>query len=268
MTNSDEAVLAGHWTAMRAQLNRRGFNLIAAIDCDSIKQHIETDEIPDHGRLLLFAAAGSQLWLNLLADLKDKGSGAESTSIRPVSQSAQPDWHAADTHAVDEFSGRVVVQAASEYLSAYQCHLLYPGDTKILLPALGEYLGWSSPSPLGLGIHPEFGLWFAYRVLCWTDAPLDASPKVEGLPSPCESCVSKPCISACPVAAVSATEQFDLRACAEFRLQPDAICADRCLARLACPVGADYRHSPAQHGYHQKRSLAGLAAWFGSDADN
>ena len=33
------------------------------------------------------------------------------------------------------------------------------------LQNLGQLLGWHTSSPLMIGIHPEYGLWSAYRVL-------------------------------------------------------------------------------------------------------
>lgn len=251
---------------MRVSLEQQGFNLCAAIACASIKQTIESEEIPDHGRLLLFAAAGGQLWKLLLDDLNANDPETGAASVAATGKRKRPQWQAADTHVVDDFSSKRVLRAAAEFLSSYRCQLLYPGDTKILLPALGEYLGWSHQSPLGLGIHPQFGLWFAYRVLCWTDAPIDVNSDIDSQSSPCASCQDKPCVRVCPAGAVSANSSFDLKSCAEFRLQENSICADRCLARLACPVGTSYQHSQEQHGYHQMRSLAGLANWLRSDA--
>ncbi|MEM8814183.1 MAG: hypothetical protein AAGF59_16350, partial [Pseudomonadota bacterium] len=51
-------------------------------------------------------------------------------------------------------------------------------------------------SPLGLLIHPEYGLWHAYRAAilvpdAWT------LPFREGAQSPCETCADKPCLSTC-----------------------------------------------------------------------
>ena len=56
------------------------------------------------------------------------------------------------------------------------------------------------PSPLGLLIHPEYGLWHAFRGALLFDRPLGWAP-VEALPHPCGRCRQKPCLTACPVGA-------------------------------------------------------------------
>jgi len=54
-------------------------------------------------------------------------------------------------------------------------------------------------SPLGLLIHPEWGLWHSYRGALGLRERLDLPPH-ESVASPCESCRERPCLSACPVA--------------------------------------------------------------------
>lgn len=113
-------------------------------------------------------------------------------------------------------------------------------------------------SPLGLLIHPEYGLWHAYRaaLLFVERLPL---PSPRAAPSPCESCAEKPCLSACPVAAFSGAG-YDVSACAAHIRRPDATCVGRgCHAREACPVGRAWRYPAEQIRFHMKafsRSVA------------
>ena len=66
-------------------------------------------------------------------------------------------------------------------------------------------------SPIGLLIHPEFGLWHAYRAaLCFPDAL--ALPPHSAHSSPCEDCAAKPCLHTCPVGAFEG-DRFDADAC-------------------------------------------------------
>jgi ferredoxin len=67
------------------------------------------------------------------------------------------------------------------------------------------------PSPLGILMHPRWGLWHAYRGALLFDRPLGlAEPgQIEHL---CDSCVGKPCVRACPVYAYTA-DRFDHTAC-------------------------------------------------------
>ena len=49
-------------------------------------------------------------------------------------------------------------------------------------------------SPLGLNIHPQYGLWHAYRAALLFPVAFDLPPLSPG-PHPCEACADKPCLS-------------------------------------------------------------------------
>jgi len=119
------------------------------------------------------------------------------------------------------------------------------------------------PSPLGMLIHPDHGLWHGYRgailfgpeALAELDRPGAQASKREADPThPCDTCLGRPCLSACPVGAFS-EEGFDV-ACCRGHLQTEAgqkgCMAGGCLARDACPVGRDQRYSPEQIRFHMK----------------
>lgn len=105
-------------------------------------------------------------------------------------------------------------------------------------------------SPLGIVIHPEFGLWHAYRGALTFTERLDI-PVAEHLPDPCAACERKPCLTACPVAAF-ASDGYDVPACARHIDTPAGRdCMDLgCRARRACPVGRAFRYQPAQARFH------------------
>lgn len=113
-------------------------------------------------------------------------------------------------------------------------------------------------SPLGILIHPEFGLWHAWRgALCFPGRlDLPAGGREDG--SPCESCETQPCRSACPVSAIGHGE-YDTMACAAWLRGPEGTdCRLRgCLARRACPVGRAYRYAPEQAEWHMAAFLHG-----------
>ena len=112
------------------------------------------------------------------------------------------------------------------------------------------------PSPLGLLIHPRYGLSHSYRgALAFAEAV--AFPKVEALASPCASCAAKPCLAACPVTAFTAAG-YDVEACAAWLREPSGReCRDGgCLARRACPAGADFAQAPEQARFHMAAFLA------------
>lgn len=100
-----------------------------------------------------------------------------------------------------------------------------------------------APSPLGLLIHPDFGLWHAYRgALAFADDLAPAAP-LAARPSPCAACAARPCQTTCPVDAFSPTG-YDLARCLAHLESPlGALCrTDGCRARDACPVARGRRY--------------------------
>lgn len=108
------------------------------------------------------------------------------------------------------------------------------------------------PSPLGILMHPQYGLWHAYRGALLFDREL-AFPELEQAVHLCDSCIEKPCLSACPVNAFP-NEGFAYSAClAHVRGPAGGACRDGgCLARNACPYGAAYRYSSREQAFHMK----------------
>jgi hypothetical protein len=112
-------------------------------------------------------------------------------------------------------------------------------------------------SPLGILIHPDFGLWHAYRgALAFADR-LDL-PQGVRRPSPCDSCIERPCLSGCPVGAFS-PGGYDVAGCRGHvaGVRGTACRGQGCLARLACPIGREHAYPPAQMAFHMAAFLAG-----------
>lgn len=112
-----------------------------------------------------------------------------------------------------------------------------------------------APSPLGILIHPDYGLWHGYRGALAFPARLDLPPRDER-PVPCADCAERPCLSACPVHAFSG-ESYDVDACAGWlRSERGTDCLTlSCAARRACPAGRDHIHGPEQAGFHMRAFL-------------
>jgi len=107
-------------------------------------------------------------------------------------------------------------------------------------------------SPLGLLIHPQYGLWCSFRgAFLFDEGTADAARLVDW--HPCDRCVDKPCLSACPVNAFS-TGGFDYEGCRTFLATPESTsCRTQgCGARLACPVGQEFAYEEPQQAFHMK----------------
>jgi epoxyqueuosine reductase QueG len=107
-------------------------------------------------------------------------------------------------------------------------------------------------SPLGILIHPEYGLWHSYRGAVALSEKLELPPP-SAQSSPCTTCAAKPCLTTCPVSAFSTTG-YDVKACrAHISSEAGAACmSGGCLARLACPVGVEYRYAAQQAAFHMR----------------
>lgn len=116
---------------------------------------------------------------------------------------------------------------------------------------IGEGL---EPSPLGLHLHPEFGLWHAWRfalVLPQFTADDSAALRSDTSADVCARCVGQPCLRGCPVTAFTAVG-FDAARCTQhLDSQAGQDCLQHgCRARDACPVGAAWRYTHAQAAFH------------------
>ena len=108
------------------------------------------------------------------------------------------------------------------------------------------------PSPLGILMHAEYGLWHAYRGALLFDRALAFRPAARPAHL-CDACIARPCLSACPVDAF-AGGGFAYEACvAHVRGPAGAACRDGgCLARNACPEAAAWRYPAEVQAFHQK----------------
>ena len=154
---------------------------------------------------------------------------------------------------LDGWSRRVVGELAAR-LGA---EALFPFGGPPFLP----FIRWAQraeavfPSPIGPLIHPDYGLWHAYRGALAFAQALDLPPP-RARRHPCESCADKPCLSTCPVDAFS-TRGYDVPICLRHIASTSgAECLDGgCLARRACPVGVAYQYAPQQMSFHMRAFL-------------
>jgi hypothetical protein len=158
-------------------------------------------------------------------------------------------------HPLDRWSRRTI-GALADALGGVA---LYPFDG----PPYWPFQRWAQradsvwPSPLGLLIHAEYGLWHSYRGALAFAEDIFAPTRAASV-SPCETCPDKPCLSACPVAAFSG-QGYEVDVCAgHLRSQEGDECFSLgCLARRACPIGPEYAQGEAQSRFAMRAFLAG-----------
>jgi hypothetical protein len=161
-------------------------------------------------------------------------------------------------HPLDRWSRRVI-EALARGLGA---KALFPFGG----PPFWPFQQWARraepvhPSPIGLLIHPRYGLWHSYRgALAFREAL--AVPKRAAVPSPCESCSGRWCLKTCPVGAFSAAG-YDVAACVgHLKRSTGADCMSfGCRARRACPVGAEHAYGAEQANFLMPSFLRGQDA--------
>jgi len=204
---------------------------------------IARTEVSDATQLLLLANAGPKFWRCL-----------QSSSFKDHSDP------------VDSFSLELASEFQCTFLPDSQFTQLYPtpvGQSHIPLMRLGGLAGWNIPSPLGLGLHPDYGPWSAYRAAWLTNSVqlpdvfikrpnTFKSTDITALQQSADLCVScsAPCVTACPAAAVTHAENFQIERCYEYRRPEISECHTHCFARIACPVGAIHRYDKEQLAHH------------------
>ena len=163
-------------------------------------------------------------------------------------QDSQPD-------PLDRWSHAIGSQLASQWGGA----ALFPFDG----PPYHPFQRWATraeplqTSPLMLRIHPDFGLWHAYRFALALPAFLPGDRPAPALatanPDLCLSCAGQPCLSACPVQAFTGTA-YKLETCATHLHEPDgADCMQSgCLSRRACPVGRENTYISEHAAFHMQ----------------
>lgn len=188
------------------------------------------DRVPHDARfVILIGNAGPQMFRRFARE-------------RDPSRDAMDDWT------------RDTVSVLAQGLDA---RAVYPFDMDPPWP----FLSWARRggaghvSPLGLNIHPSYGLWHAYRAALLFPVEFDIPAQHPG-PHPCESCAAKPCLTSCPVGAFDG-RSYDVPACAAHIASPAGAGCMRggCLARHACPVGQDYAYAPEQAQFHMRAFL-------------
>lgn len=148
---------------------------------------------------------------------------------------------------LDTWSRTVIGEVAA----TFGARTVSPSDTPYL-----PFQQWAMraeglrPSPLGILMHPRYGLWHAYRGALLFDVEIALEPLRE-VNHLCDACTGKPCLKSCPVDAYSC-QGFAYQDCLSHVRGPSGVpCRDGgCLDRNACPYGTEFRYLPDQQAFH------------------
>lgn len=154
-------------------------------------------------------------------------------------------------HPLDAWSKEVIGEIAGRLgATAY-----YPSD-----PPYQPFQQWAMKaeglraSPLGILIHPQYGLWHGYRGALGFAENVTEDAALPDDTDICGQCPDKPCLATCPATAVF-RHHFDVAGCRSHLATTagKAGCmTSGCLARAACPVGSMYRYPEAQLRFHME----------------
>ena len=159
---------------------------------------------------------------------------------------AQPEWQGGAPDPVDRWSRRVIGHIAADLGATALFPFGGPPHHPFYNWALRSGRAWASP--VRLLVHDTAGLFVSYRGALALPETLDLPPPPA---SPCRSCPTQPCRTACPVAALTDTG-YDLPACHSFldtRGGKDCLMGG-CAVRRSCPASQAYARMPQQSAYH------------------
>ncbi|WP_050929309.1 hypothetical protein [Aestuariivita boseongensis] len=169
---------------------------------------------------------------------------------------ASPEYADGAPDPLDRWSKRVLGDLATR-LGAVGS--VFPSDGPPYPPfirwALASGRFWSSP--VGMLVHDGQGLMFSLRGALRFQGMLPL-PDQSG-PNPCEACADQPCLTACPVGALSNETPYDVEGCKTHLRAPEGsdCMTGGCLARRACPVSQISPRDPAQSAFHMRAFLQG-----------
>nr|WP_208348253.1 ferredoxin [Pseudaestuariivita rosea] len=125
-------------------------------------------------------------------------------------------------------------------------------------PPFHPFITWAKrtgrawASPVHLLVHDTAGLWVSYRGAL---ALKDQLPLPPAHKQPCETCRDKPCLTACPVGALT-KDGYDVPACKAYVSGPGHTCRETgCIVRAACPVSQTHGRKAEQAAFHMAAFL-------------
>lgn len=155
---------------------------------------------------------------------------------------------------MERWSARILAGIAKEF------------DARLVLPfdrPFPPFQTWTAQaaglrcSPLGLLIHPDYGLWFGLRGALFFGADVEnlyvdkVNQQEDVYSEICQKCDEKPCLSHCPVDSFSDGNLNYSRCISHLKSKNLPNCLEQgCAARAACPVGRQHQYRSEQLQFH------------------
>lgn len=160
-----------------------------------------------------------------------------------------PEFEDGAKNPVDRWSKRILNALADQ--AGATAH--FPSDG----PPYAPFIAWAMStgrfwqSPTGMMIHDRAGLMISIRGALEFATPFDDA--VAGT-SPCDICLDRPCVNACPVDALSDAQAYDVPACKAYLDTPEGLTCmtGGCHVRRVCPVSQAFDRPEAQSAFHMK----------------
>lgn len=148
---------------------------------------------------------------------------------------------------LDAWSKRVINGLASEL----EAKAFFPSDG----PPYAPFFTWAlktgrcHSSPVNLLVHDRAGMMISFRGALALRTLVELPPAP---PSPCISCINKPCLTSCPVQALT-PDGYDVPKCkSHIKSERGENCMQGCKVRRACPVSQKFGRLPEQSQFHMK----------------
>lgn len=169
---------------------------------------------------------------------------------------ASPEWQDAASDPMDRWSTRVIIELARHTGATPLFPFGGPPYQPFFRWALATGHAWQSP--ISLLVHAQAGLMVSYRGALALPQRLEL-PRAPA--KPCDTCATKPCLTACPARALTGAG-YDVPECHAF-LDTDAgeeQLTNGCTVRRACPVSQSYGRVKEQSAYHMSTFHKGSIA--------
>jgi hypothetical protein len=160
-----------------------------------------------------------------------------------------PEYKDKNPNPVDRWSARVIGGLASDL----NARAIFPFGGAPFAP----FLTWAIQSKqafsskVGMLVHVKMGLMVSYRGALAFDVALDLPPTETR--SPCDTCTDMPCLSTCPVSAISPSG-YDVATCKDFlKTASGTNCMTMgCSVRRSCPLSVGAHREAAQSALHMQ----------------